>query len=711
MKVGFNDDPVVVPGQDWWNAEVHVTCLPVKVAPELPPCRQDGDHVAAETWTYTALDQTHTQASLVPSANAYATTTDTYSKSAELTSTATTGATTASASYTYNADGEQATRSPNSGQTLTWDGQGDLTGVTKTTGGAAVAGYVYDAAGNLFTQTEGTKTTVYLPGEQLTIDTSTTPATLSGTRFYALPGGITAVRTGSGTAYGFELQSDEHGTNTLYLDSTAQNPTWRQFDPYGNPRGTAPATGFPGSRGFLNDPVDTATGLTSIGARWYDPATGTFASLDPLLEKASPAQLNGYTYAGANPIDSSDPTGLRGAGCNGPCPAPPRPHGHGTAKTGDASQPPTSSEFKLGPGAAFGPPAVVTKAVQQTISWFNNEPLFGPGVCGLHESSCPNFDQLLECFTMFQNCSGAAPLLGHMFFQHLCGLGGLDFCSGTFDGHFLSLLPRSAGWHDFGGGGEGTGEEGGGGGSGEGDAGGGGGAEGDPGVEFIGMDDPTGCGNSFTPGTGILLGNGKTAPIATLKPGDTLLATNTKTGKTGPETVAAVEVNHDTDLYDLKVKTSHGVQVIHTTSNHLFWDPYLDHGWTPANHLKPGERLKTADGTLAIVVGGSAPKVHDGWMWDLTVPGNNDHDFYVLTAVVGSVRTGNITSDGAPVLVHNCGTNPLQGTTYTQKVLAQIESGDNHGFPALIDTLPTMDDVSIVPGGDGVPRVNVKATR
>jgi hypothetical protein len=47
-----------------------------------------------------------------------------------------------------------------------------------------------------------------------------------------------------------------------------------------------------------------------------------------------------------------------------------------------------------------------------------------------------------------------------------------------------------------------------------------------------------------------------------------VIATNTNTGKTTPETVTAVEVNHDTNLYDLNVKTSHGIQVIHTTSNH-----------------------------------------------------------------------------------------------------------------------------------------------
>jgi hypothetical protein len=39
--------------------------------------------------------------------------------------------------------------------------------------------------------------------------------------------------------------------------------------------------------------------------------------------------------------------------------------------------------------------------------------------------------------------------------------------------------------------------------------------------------------------------------------------------------------------------------------------------------------LKAPDGQSAVVVGGSVPAVHDGWMWDLTVPGNNDHDFYV----------------------------------------------------------------------------------
>jgi hypothetical protein len=69
--------------------------------------------------------------------------------------------------------------------------------------------------------------------------------------------------------------------------------------------------------------------------------------------------------------------------------------------------------------------------------------------------------------------------------------------------------------------------------------------------------------------------------------------------------------------------------------------PYPHYGWIPAKQLKPGDHLKTPDGQSAVVVGGSVPAVHGGWMWDLTVPGNNDHDFYVYVAA------------NAAVLVHN----------------------------------------------------------
>ena len=101
------------------------------------------------------------------------------------------------------------------------------------------------------------------------------------------------------------------------------------------------------------------------------------------------------------------------------------------------------------------------------------------------------------------------------------------------------------------------------------------------------------CGGmSFTPGTKVLLASGIAVPIASLKPGDKVLATNTRTGKTQAEPVTAVLVHHDTNRYDLLVRVAHATAVIHTTSTHLFWDSYL-HQWITSNKLTKGEHLKT----------------------------------------------------------------------------------------------------------------------
>jgi len=97
------------------------------------------------------------------------------------------------------------------------------------------------------------------------------------------------------------------------------------------------------------------------------------------------------------------------------------------------------------------------------------------------------------------------------------------------------------------------------------------------------------------------------------------------------------------------------------SSSHLFWNPSLDYGWIPAKHLKPGMHLKTPDGQVAVVVGGSVPAVQDGGMWDLTV--QDDHDFYVEpAAVLPPVRAG---PSEVAVLVHNC-TIPARSVRFTQ---------------------------------------------
>ncbi len=63
----------------------------------------------------------------------------------------------------------------------------------------------------------------------------------------------------------------------------------------------------------MEDPGKGAsdTGLTHLGARQYDPATGRFISVDPILDLAGPQQTHGYSYANNAPVAFSDPTGCR----------------------------------------------------------------------------------------------------------------------------------------------------------------------------------------------------------------------------------------------------------------------------------------------------------------------------------------------------------------------------------------------------------------
>ena len=296
-----------------------------------------------ESWTYNTAGDQASQTQYAAATGTSATTTDTYNGNAAtsgdpqpttLTGTTTTGSTTAGTSYGYNKDGEQTSRTTATGsQTLTWNNQGLLTGVTNATK-STNSSYTYDAAGNLLLEVDGANTTLYLPNEQITVNSAGTVVTSD--RYYSLPGGTTAVRTGIGAAYGFEVASDQHGTNTLYLNSTGQTPTWRQYDPYGNPRGTAPNS-WVDNRGFLDKVDDSTTALTLIGARWYDSATGSFISLDPQLEANDPTQLGGYNYAGNNPVTGSDPTGERWmppVGCpDCPPPGTPDPGNGGTTVT------------------------------------------------------------------------------------------------------------------------------------------------------------------------------------------------------------------------------------------------------------------------------------------------------------------------------------------------------------------------------------------
>ncbi len=192
-------------------------------------------------------------------------------------------------------------------ESLTWNDAGQLTqtSITPSGGSAKNTNYVYDAGGTLLVTADPGTTTLYLPDEELSLDTGT--GTVTGTRYYSIGGTVVAARTGASTvAY---LAGDSQGTDSVAIDSGTLTADRRYYDPYGNPRGSAPPSFPVGEKGFVGGASDTATGLTDLGAREYQPGTGSFISPDPLLKPYDPQNLNAYGYAADNPSTNSDPSG------------------------------------------------------------------------------------------------------------------------------------------------------------------------------------------------------------------------------------------------------------------------------------------------------------------------------------------------------------------------------------------------------------------
>jgi RHS repeat-associated protein len=152
-----------------------------------------------------------------------------------------------------------------------------------------------------------------------------------------------------------------------------------------------------------------------------------------------------------------------------------------------------------------------------------------------------------------------------------------------------------------------------------------------------GCPDPADGGDSFAADTKVLLADGKAVPISTLKSGAIVLGVDTQTGRTEEETVVAVLVHQDNDLYDLRVRTGNRITVINTTRSHLFWDASAGR-WLKADALSRGAHLRVTLDATAVVIGGFIPTPRSGEMWDLTTIG--DHDFFIAVG-------------GAYVLVHN----------------------------------------------------------
>ncbi|CAL9437227.1 hypothetical protein SUDANB21_02170 [Streptomyces sp. enrichment culture] len=151
-------------------------------------------------------------------------------------------------------------------------------------------------------------------------------------------------------------------------------------------------------------------------------------------------------------------------------------------------------------------------------------------------------------------------------------------------------------------------------------------------------------GNSFVPGTKVLMADGSSKPIEEVEVGDKVVATDPETGETRIETVTAeikgkglkhlVKVVIDTDG-----DKGEATAEVTATDGHPFWVPELGQ-WLDATDLQPGQWLQTSAGTHVQIT------AIERW----TTPGTTVHNL-----TVGDTHTYYVAAGNETLLVHNCG--------------------------------------------------------
>ncbi|MFI9200679.1 polymorphic toxin-type HINT domain-containing protein [Streptomyces sp. NPDC053048] len=213
--------------------------------------------------------------------------------------------------YAYDSAGNMTIRQVGGNiQKLSYDIEGNLAKITE---GDKSTENLYDADGNrLIHRAANGETTLYLGESELTVDAK---GKLSATRYYEHPSGTTVRVAEEGDGTGGKgkqhlLLTDHHGSaeTSVGLDQDDLPVQRRLLAPFGAERGTKPSS-WPGKRGFVGGRKDESTGLTQLGAREYDPTTGRFISVDPIIDFGIPQQMNPYAYANNAPATESDPDG------------------------------------------------------------------------------------------------------------------------------------------------------------------------------------------------------------------------------------------------------------------------------------------------------------------------------------------------------------------------------------------------------------------
>ncbi|MCX4630665.1 polymorphic toxin-type HINT domain-containing protein [Streptomyces sp. NBC_01443] len=511
--------------------------------------------------------------------------------------------------FTYDASGNTKTRKSGTNETqyLDWDAEGHLKALNQ---GTSSDNFTYDASGQRLLRKDSTGTTLYLPGgNELRLDKT---GAVKGTRYY---GGVAMRENGKLTF----LLANYQGTGTTQITADAtQTVTRRKTGIFGDDRGPKPPS-WAGDKGFVGGTKDADTGLTHLGAREYDPSTGRFISVDPIMDLTNSQQMHGYVYSSNNPVSLSDPSGLQEADCyHGHCDGHFNPRDdkksvddptRKKAITGDYNsynkyRAPTLLEDDYGLSIRL-PKKNQQKFIEIYIKRYLTE------TQAYHVGFSEQDDWINKAQAMIEACDAiGCDELGWYVTQH--GMA-VEAVYGLGFGDNLNINGTSPKWKAS-----------------------------SPRKVPASKAESTmsirqgGC-NCFLAGTQVVMDDGSTKNIESIELGDYVLATDPRSGETGKRRVSHLIVTNDDKHFNkLEIATSDGIEELIATHEHPFWSP-SENSWIKAADLKPGMSLHTGSGDVVNVVGNSSFSRHTT-TYNLTI--DDFHTYYVLAGET-------------PVLVHN----------------------------------------------------------
>jgi len=166
----------------------------------------------------------------------------------------------------------------------------------------------YDGAGNRYRKVVGSTTTKFL-FDTNNLRFSALLFELDGgetvqAKYRRGPSGLLLAMKRGRTLYAYHF--DAIGSTRALTNASGTTTDTYEYDAWGTVTQSSGSTTnrarYVGALGYYDD---ADAGAMLLGARWYGPGAGRFASADPLLPG-----LNEYEYAESNPVNLSDPSGL-----------------------------------------------------------------------------------------------------------------------------------------------------------------------------------------------------------------------------------------------------------------------------------------------------------------------------------------------------------------------------------------------------------------